>query len=112
MKIITKEEGLARLEALAQEDPEITKRRIEARRNVTDAERATMVAGDSGQMTIITREEGLARLEALAQEDPEITKRRIETRRKIQAEQKEAWKALRARTADRIVREDKSEPRS
>jgi CHASE3 domain sensor protein len=34
MKIITREEGLSRLEALAQEDPEITRRRIETRRKI------------------------------------------------------------------------------
>jgi hypothetical protein len=34
MAIITREEGLARLEALAQEAPEITQKRIEARRKM------------------------------------------------------------------------------
>jgi hypothetical protein len=34
MKIISREEGLARLEVLAQEAPETTRQRIEARRKI------------------------------------------------------------------------------
>ena len=109
MEIITKEEGLSRLEALRQESPEVTQKRIMARRNMTDTERATMMAGDIGQMEIITKEEGLARLEALAQEAPEITQRRIEARRKIQTEQKEAWKQIEAKKRSQ---ERQTEPQS
>ena len=34
IKILTREESLAKMEALAKEDPEVTQRRIEARRKI------------------------------------------------------------------------------